>query len=107
MRLKGTAHFRFLNLSDELASKLQTEIPAVELDTHYKTGSNVGSIELVDTGIVVQIAEFKRKNRVPVIECDVFVSIASSKRDEVWRTPKTVNYFVNIINCPIVFSYTC
>jgi len=105
--LRGTAHFRFLNLSEKTAKELKTDIPDVDLDTHYKTGNCVGSIELVDTGVVIQIAEFKRKHRVPVVECDVFVSIASSKRDEIWRAPKTVNYVVNIVNCPIVFSYTC
>ncbi len=105
--MRGAAYFRFLNLSDDLAKELRSDISTVELDTHYKTGGNVGSIELVDTSVVVQIAEFKRKHRIPVTECDVFVSIASSKRDEIWRAPKTVNYIVNIINCPIVFSYTC
>ncbi len=103
----GTAHFRFLNLSEEQAKELETSISNVEIGIHYKTGKHVASIELIDTSIVVEINEFRRKKSIAIRDCDVFISISSDKHDEVWRAPKTVNYIVNIVNCPIVFSYTC
>ena len=103
----GRAHFRFLDLSEKQAMDLKAAITNVEIDTHYKTGNRVGSIELLDTDVVVQISEFRVKNRIAVRNCDVFVSIASDKHDETWRAPKTVNYIMNIVNCPLVFSYTC
>ena len=105
--MTGSAHFRFLNLTEEQAKEIKKIIPNVEIDTHYKTGKQVGSIELIDTSSVVEINEFRNKNSIAIIDCDIFVSIASGKRDEVWRAPKLVNYIVNIVNCPIVFSYTC
>ncbi|MCF6193137.1 MAG: hypothetical protein L3J46_02255 [Kangiellaceae bacterium] len=103
----GTAHFRFLNLSKEQAKELETSILNVEIDVHYKTGKHVGSIELIDTRMVVEINEFRINQSIAVRDCDIFVSISSDKHDELWRAPKTVNYVVNIVNCPIVFSYTC
>ena len=103
----GSAHFRFLDLSEKQAMELKAAITNVDIDTHYKTGNFVGSIELLDTDVVVQISEFRIKNRIAVRNCDVFVSIASNNHDETWRAPKTVNYIMNIVNCPLVFSYTC
>ena len=103
----GKAFFRFLSLSEEQAKELQATITNVEIGNHYKTGKHTGSVELIDTGVVVEINEFRRKNSIAIMDCDIFVSIASEKRDEIWRAPKTVNYMVNIVNCPIVFSYTC
>ncbi len=102
-----SAHFRFLDLTERQAEELRVAIPSVELDVHYKTGNHVGSIELVDSSLVVKIDEFRRKNSIISTGCDVFISIASDRQDETWRAPKAVNYIVNIINCPIVFSYTC
>ena len=102
----GSAHFRFLNLTEKYAEELEATIPIAEIETHHKTGKYVGSIELLDTSVVVAIDEFRKKKSIAIIDCDVFVSIASRKCDEFWRAPKTVNYIVNIINCPIVFSYT-
>lgn len=101
------AHFRFLDLTVEMAERLQDQIPKTEIDTHYKTGSLVGSIELTKPTVVAKIGEFVKSNSIRPIDCDVFVSIASEKRDEVWRASKTVNDIVNTVNCPIVFSYTC
>jgi hypothetical protein len=103
----GMASFRFLALSPEKADELVEQIPSAKIDNHYKNDCLVGSIELIDTAVIVAIEEFKRANKIRVRDCDIFVSIASKKRSETWRTPKLVNYAVNIINCPIVFSYTC
>ena len=103
----GRAFFRFLDLTEEQSEELKLFIPSVEIDTHYKTGNYVGSIQLLDSSLVVKIDEFRKKSSIAIISCDVFVSIVSDKHDEVWRAPKAVNYIINIINCPIVFSYTC
>ncbi len=103
----GSAYFRFLNLSKTQADELREVIANAEIDTHYNTGNFVGSIELLDIDAVLQISEFRIKHKIAVRNCDVFVSIASDKHDETWRAPKTVNYVINIVNCPIVFSYTC
>ena len=103
----GKASFRFLALSAEKAEELVEQIPSAEIDKHYKNDCLVGSIDLVDTAVIVAIDEFKRANKIRVVDCDIFISIASENRSETWRTPKLVNYVVNIINCPIVFSYTC
>jgi len=102
----GSAHFRFLSLLKNQADELKVAITTAEIDTHYKTGNFVGSIELLDINVVLQISEFRIKNKIAVRNCDIFVSIASDKHDETWRAPKTVNYIINVINCPIVFSYT-
>ena len=105
--MNGTAHFRFLDLSKEEADELKSTISSAEIGTHYKSGNFVGSVELSDTNAVFQISEFRIKHRISTRNCDVFISIASDKRDETWRAPKTVNYTINVINCPLVFSYTC
>jgi len=105
--MTGSAHFRFLNLSKVQSAELSAAIPTAEIDVHYETKMYVGSIELSDKKVVVEIDEFRRANSIVATDCDIFVSIASSKRDEIWRAPKMVNHAVNIINCPIVFSYTC
>ena len=106
-KVNGSAHFRFLNLSDAQAEELKLSIPSTEFGMHYKTNRHVGSIKLVDSSLVVKIDEFRRKHSVIATECDVFVSILSDRNDETWRAPKAVNYIINIVNCPIVFSYTC
>ncbi len=103
----ASASFRFLTLNDEQAEELMLLIPNADIGEHYKTGKQVASIKLIDSSLVIIIDEFRRKHSLSPIDCDVFVSIASEKRDETWRAPKAVNYVVNIVNCPIVFSYTC
>jgi hypothetical protein len=105
--MHASASFRFLALNDSQASELARLIPSVEFGTHHETGKTVGSIELVDSKDVVLIDEFRRSHSFRATDCDVFISIASEKRDEIWRAPRVVNYVVNIVNCPIVFSYTC
>jgi hypothetical protein len=101
------ASFRFLSLSQEQADKLAVLIPCAKFGEHYKSGKIVGSIELIDSSYVVTIDEFKRSQAFLATDCDIFISIASDKKEETWRAPKVVNYLVNIVNCPIVFSYTC
>jgi len=105
--MKASANFRFLALTEDQTEELVLLIPSAEVDEHHETGKKVGSIELIDSSLVVIIDEFRRKHSFLPVDCDVFVSIASDKRDEVWRAPKAVNYLINMINCPIVFSYTC
>ena len=105
--MKANAHFRFLGLSEKQSAQLRDEFPSVEVDRHSRTGMLVGTIELNDVNTVVKIAEFKRAQKIAAFECDVYISILSDKRDETWRAPKLVNYVVNIVNCPIVFTYTC
>ena len=105
--MHASASFRFLTLTEAQASELARLIPSTDFGTHHETGRTVGSIELVDSKHVVTIDEFRRAHSLRATDCDVFISIASDRRDEVWRAPKVVNYVVNIVNCPIVFSYTC
>jgi len=105
--MHASASFRFLALNEAQASELARLIPGTKFGTHYETGKTVGSIELVDSKPVVLIDEFRRSHSFRAMDCDVFISIASEKRDEIWRAPKAVNYVINIVNCPIVFSYTC
>jgi hypothetical protein len=105
--MHALASFRFLGLNDAQANELARLIPSTEFGTHHKTGKTVGSIELVDSKHIIIIDEFRLSHSFKPIDCDVFVSIASEKRDEVWRAPKAVNHVINIVNCPIVFSYTC
>ena len=105
--MHAAAHFRFLALNEDQARELKSVIPSTEVDDHFKTDKKVGSIELLDSSLVVIIDEFRRKHSFLPVDCDVFISIASTKKDEMWRAPKTVNYVINIVNCPIVFSYTC
>lgn len=80
-KVNGSASFRYLSLTDSEAAELKILIPTAEFGRHHQTGRNVGS-------------------------CDVFISIYSDRNDEVWRAPKTVNHIVNVVNCPIVFSFT-
>jgi hypothetical protein len=105
--MHASASFRFLTLDDLQAAELVRLIPETKLGTHHESGKTVGSIELVDARHVVTIDEFRRLHSFKATQCDLFISIASEKRDEVWRAPKAVNYVVNIVNCPIVFSYSC
>jgi hypothetical protein len=105
--MEASASFRFLALNEEQAQEFSLLIPSAELGDHHETGKRVASVKLLDSSLVVLIDEFRRKHSFLAVDCDVFISIASEKRDEVWRAPKTVNYIINIINCPIVFSYTC
>lgn len=105
--MEASANFRFLALTVEQAEELTLLIPSVEIGEHYETKKTVASIKLLDSSLVVMIDEFRRKHSFSPTDCDVFISIASEKKDEVWRAPKAVNYIINIINCPIVFSYTC
>ena len=105
--MDASASFRFLALNNEMAEELVLLIPSAKIGEHYKTKNKVASIKLVDSSLIETIDEFRKKHSFSPTDCDVFISIASEKRDEVWRAPKTVNYVVNIINCPIVFSYTC
>jgi hypothetical protein len=105
--MHASASFRFLALDDAQAKELLRLIPETVFGTHHETGKAVGAIELVDARHVVTIDEFRRSHSFKATQCDLFISIASENRDEVWRAPKAVNYLVNIVNCPIVFSYTC
>ena len=103
----ASASFRFLTLNKTMAEELVLLIPSTEIGEHYKTNDKVASIKLIDSSLVVIIDEFRRKHSFVATDCDVFISIASNKHDEIWNAPKAVNYIINIINCPIVFSYTC
>ena len=105
--MRASASFRFLALNEAQANELARLIPGTEFGTHHETSKTVGSIELVDSKHVIAIDEFRRSHSFRATDCDVFISIASEKKDEVWRAPKAVNYVINIVNCPIVFSYTC
>ncbi|MCU7796307.1 MAG: hypothetical protein KZQ75_04155 [Candidatus Thiodiazotropha sp. (ex Myrtea spinifera)] len=105
--MEASASFRFLSLNEDQAKEIQLLIPSTELGEHYQTGKIVASIKIIDSSLVVIIDEFRRKHTFMPTDCDVFVSIASEKQDEIWRAPKAVNYIINIVNCPIVFSYTC
>jgi len=105
--MHASASFRFLALNEVQANELARLIPSTNFGTHHETGKTVGSIELVDSMHVITIDGFRRSHSFRATDCDVFISIASDNRDEVWRAPKAVNYVVNIVNCPIVFSYTC
>lgn len=105
-KVNGCVSFRFLGLSDKVAAELKRAIPIAEFGLHYKTKKNVGSIPIVDSSLIIKIDQFRRSNLIKPTECDIFVSIASTKNDEVWRAPKSVNYLVNIVGCPIVFSFT-
>jgi hypothetical protein len=105
--MNASASFRFLDLTETQAQEFLSLVPSAEFGDHYKTGTKVASVKLLDSSLVVLIDEFRRKHSIQAVECDVFVSIASEKRDEIWRAPKAVNYIVNIVNCRIVFSYTC
>ena len=105
--MNASASFRFLALNKEMANELVLLIPSTEIGEHYETKNKVASIQLVDTSLIETIDEFRKKHSFSPTDCDVFISIASEKRDEIWRAPKAVNQVVNIINCPIVFSYTC
>ena len=105
--MHASASFRFLALTVEQSEELSSLIPSVEFGEHYETKKIVASIKLIDSSLAVKIDEFRRKHSFSPTDCDVFISIASEKKDEIWRAPKAVNYIINIINCPIVFSYTC
>jgi hypothetical protein len=105
--MNASASFRFLALTEKQAQEFLSLVPSAELGDHHETGKKVASVKLLDSSLVVLIDEFRKKHSFQAVECDVFVSIASEKRDEVWRAPKAVNYIINIVNCPIVFSYTC
>lgn len=105
--MHASASFRFLALNKAQAKELENLIPSTKFGKHYKTRKTVASIEIVDSRHVVVIDEFRRSHSFLATDCDIFISIASEKRDEIWRAPKAVNYMVNIVNCPIVFSYTC
>ena len=105
--MEASAHFRFLALTKEMANELTALIPSAEIDEHYKTKDKVASIKLIDSSLTETIDGFRKKHSFSPTDCDVFISIASSKKSEVWRAPKAVNNIVNAINCPIVFSYTC
>src|SRR5262245_21824816 len=105
-KVNGSASFRYLNLSDSQAAELKVLIPAAKFGIHHQTGKNVGSILLDDPAPVMTIEQFRRKHAIAVTDCDVFVSIYSDRNDEIWRAPKTVNYIINVVNCPIVFSFT-
>lgn len=105
--MHASASFRFLGLNGIQAKEPARLIPTAEFGEHHETGKTVASIELVDSRHVITVDEFRRSHSLGATDCDVFISIASDKRDEVWRAPKAVNYAVNIVNCPIVFSYTC
>jgi hypothetical protein len=105
-KVNGSASFRYLNLTDSEAAELKILIPTAEFGRHHQTGQNVGSILLEDPSLVMTIEQFRRKHSIKVTDCDVFISIYSERNDEIWRAPKTVNYIVNIVNCPIVFSFT-
>lgn len=105
--MDASASFRFLALTEKQALEFSSLVPSAEIGNHYETGKKVASVKLLDSNLVILIDEFRRKHSFLAVDCDVFVSIASEKRNEVWRAPKAVNYVINIINCPIVFSYTC
>ena len=105
-KVNGSASFRYLDLSDEQAAELKVLIPATQFGRHHQTGRNVGSIPLEDSSLVMTIEQFRREHAIKVTDCDVFISIYSERNDEIWRAPKTVNYIVNVVNCPIVFSFT-
>jgi len=103
----ASASFRFLGLSDDQAEELSSLIETAEFGEHHSTGKTVGFIELRDSSNIEIIGEFADKHQFEPTECDIFVSIASEKRDEIWRAPRTVNYMLKRFDCPIVFSYTC
>ena len=105
--MDASASFRFLALSTEQAKEIKLLISNSGIGEHYKTGDKVVSIKLTDLSLIEIIDNFWRKYSISATDCDVFISIASENRDEVWRAPKMVNHIINKINCPIVFSYTC
>ena len=105
--MHASASFRFLDLNEAQAQELSSLIPQAEFGEHHETGAIVASIELEDSSAVPLIDEFRKSHDILAIACDVFVSIASERKDEVWRAPKALNDVVHVVNCPIVFSYTC
>jgi len=102
----GSASFRFLRLTEAQANDLRITFPEAEFGQHYKTGEHIGTIPLHSSNVVIKIDEFRRSHKIRATDCDLFVSIFSVRGDEIWRAPKTVNYLVNIVNCPIVFSFS-
>jgi len=105
--MHASASFRFLSLSKEQAEELKSLIPKTDIGEHYETGNQVGSIELADDSNNDIIETFRNRHLLKPTDCDIFISIASEKRDEIWRAPKVVNNLINVVNCPILFSYTC
>ena len=105
--MNASASFRFLGISEQLSKDLKLVAPEADFGVHYQSGKQVGCIELINQSSVKAIEEFYNKHCFKPTDCDIFISIASGKRDEVWRAPKLVNHVIHSINCPIVFSYTC
>ena len=103
----ASASFRFLGLSDDQADELSSIIEAAEFGQHHATGKTVGFIELSDSSKIEVIREFAVRHKFESTDCDIFISIASEKRDEIWRAPRAVNNMLKQFDCPIVFSYTC
>jgi hypothetical protein len=102
----GSASFRFLRLSDSQSDELRKAFPQAKFGRHYKTGGNVGVVPLNSSELVIKLDEFRRSQRIKVMDCDLIISIYSTRGDEMWRAPRAVNYLVNIVNCPIVFSFS-
>ncbi|MBA6231322.1 MULTISPECIES: hypothetical protein [unclassified Colwellia] len=103
----ASASFRFLTLNEKQSKELITLIPTVEMGDHYESDYMVGCIKLIDNGNNEAIEKFRNLHSLKPTDCDIFVSITSEKRDEIWRAPKVVNNLINIVNCPLVFSYSC
>jgi len=103
----ASASFRFLTLNEKQSKELIALIPTAELGDHYESGYMVGCITLINNCNNEAIETFRNLHLFKPTDCDIFVSIASEKRDEIWRAPKVVNNLINIVNCPLVFSYTC
>lgn len=102
----GSAAFRFLRLTDAQADGLRNALPQAEFGQHYKTGGQVGVVPLRSPDLVMKIEDFRRAHQIRASDCDLFISIYSVRGDETWQAPRAVNYLVNIVNCPIVFSFS-
>mgnify|MGYP003659250936 CR=1 FL=1 len=96
--------FRFLSLNKLQAHTLEREV--VNSSTRYVEDKNcyVGIIPLTED-IFDPLMIFFERQQVALANCDIYLSVLSSKDNNIVDVPLSVNKMLKHINCKLVFSY--
>tara|TARA_B100001063_G_C16610456_1_gene475462 strand:+ start:165 stop:494 length:330 start_codon:yes stop_codon:yes gene_type:complete len=97
--------FRFLSLNKLQAHTLEREV--ANSSARYVEDKNcyVGTIPLTED-IFDPLMIFFERQQIALSNCDIFLSVLSSKDTNIVDVPSSVNKMLKHINCKLVFSYT-
>lgn len=97
---------RFLNLTKFQGLVLTKEIKASSSKKHSKLNQYVGYIPVVGDNMH-EILNFMERQNIEKTDADIFISVASSQRSDIFEIPNLVNEMLQLCNFKLTFSFTC